>query len=100
MFASPLYIGMATVLKVRLAKHKELIERFRSSIPRDRQTSQSSDAGFAWQIAQRKIPPEKLFVCTCLTSDEHGTAVDVENILNRIESARLSRSRLQIAGAG
>jgi hypothetical protein len=84
MFASPLYIGMATILKSRLAKHKELIERFRSVVPRDGQIARNSDAGFAWQVAKRKIPPERLFVFTCSTSSDDGTAVDIENILNRI----------------
>lgn len=84
MFASPLYIGMATVLRSRLARHKELIERFRSVVARDGQPNRNSDAGFAWQVAKRKIPPERLFVFTCSTTSEDGTAVDVENILNRI----------------
>ncbi|NUB11401.1 hypothetical protein GAY28_00995 [Azospirillum brasilense] len=84
MFASPLYIGMATVLRSRLARHKDLIERFRTVVPRDGQTSRNSDAGFAWQVAKRKIPPERLFVFTCSTSSDDGTVVDVENILNRI----------------
>lgn len=84
MFASPLYIGMATILRSRLARHKELIERFRSMVPRDGQVSRSSDAGFAWQVAKRKIPPERLFVFTCSTESDDGTAVDIENILNRI----------------
>jgi len=84
MFASPLYIGMATILRSRLAKHKELIERFRSVVPRDGQIARNSDAGFAWQVAKRRIPPERLFVFTCSTSSDDGTAVDIENILNRI----------------
>ncbi len=84
MFASPLYIGMATVLRVRLAKHKELIERFRSTVPRDGQVDRNSDAGFAWQVAKRKIPPERLVVFTCSTASDDGTATDIENILNRI----------------
>lgn len=84
MFASPLYIGMATVLRTRLARHKDLIEKYRSTAPRDGRISRSSDAGFAWQIAKRKIPPERLFVFTCSIAGDDGTAVDVENILNRI----------------
>ncbi|WP_375590103.1 hypothetical protein ABWH89_04375 [Hoeflea alexandrii] len=84
MFASPLYIGMATVLRTRLAQHKRLIESFRTSEPRDGEVSRGRDAGFAWQIAQRKIPPERLFVFTCLTPSDSDTAVDIENILNRI----------------
>lgn len=84
MFASPLYIGMATVLRNRLSRHKELIERFRSVVPRDGHVSRNSDAGFAWQVAKRKIPPERLFVYTCSMTSDDGTAVDIENILNRI----------------
>jgi hypothetical protein len=84
MFASPLYIGMATILRARLAKHKELIEKFRSTVPRDGQVTRNSDAGFAWQVAKRKIPPERLIVFTCSTASDDGTTVDIENILNRI----------------
>lgn len=92
MFTSPLYIGMATVLRSRLTRHKELIERFRSATPRDGQTSRSSDAGFAWQVAKRKIPPERLLVFTCVISSDDGTAVDIENILNRICHPILGRN--------
>ena len=84
MFASPLYIGMATVLRTRLSRHKELIERFRSARPRSDQDDRSSDAGFAWQIAKRRIPPERLSVFTCSVEENGDIAVDVENILNRI----------------
>ncbi len=84
MFTSPLYIGMAAVLRVRLAHHKKLIEKFRTVMPRDGQTNQSSDAGFAWQVAKRKIPPERLIVYTYSILSDDGTAVDIENILNRI----------------
>lgn len=92
MFASPLYMGMATVLRTRLARHKELIERFRSITPRDGQIARNSDAGFAWQVAKRKIPPERLCVFTCPMPTDDGTAVDVENILNRIYYPILGRN--------
>lgn len=86
MFASPLYIGMAKVLRSRLANHKKLIEQFRSSVPRDGQTIRNSDAGFAWQIAKRKIPPERLLIYTCPISSDDGTAVDIENILSDVSA--------------
>ena len=92
LFASPLYIGMATRLRSRLGRHKELIERYRTTQPRDGQAVRGSDAGFAWQIAKRRIPPERLFVCTCTISADDGTAVDVENILNRIYYPILGRN--------
>lgn len=84
LFASPLYIGMATKLRSRLGRHKQLIERYRAAQPPDGQPVRESDAGFAWQVAKRRIPPERLFVCTCAISTDDGIAVDVENILNRI----------------
>ena len=92
LFASPLYIGMATRLRGRLGRHKELIERYRTTQSRDGRADRGSDAGFAWQIAKRRIPPERLFVCTCTISADDGTAVDVENILNRIYYPILGRN--------
>lgn len=83
MFASPLYMGMAGELRSRLATHKALIERYRLH-RQGEEPVRNSDAGFAWQVAKRKIPPDRLIVFTCTTAADDKTAVDIENILNRI----------------
>ena len=92
LFASPLYIGMASKLRRRLSRHKALIEEFRSLVPRDINEDVESDAGFALQVAKRKIPPERLFVVTCSMPSSDGTQVDIENILNRIYYPILGRN--------
>ncbi|MBS1038816.1 hypothetical protein [Gluconobacter cerinus] len=92
MFASPLYIGMATNLQTRLATHKSLIERYRRVHRQEPESSRSTDAGFAWQIAKRKIPPDRLIVFTCTTETDGNTAVDIENILNRVYYPILGRN--------
>lgn len=93
MFASPLYIGMSVNLRSRLGQHKRLIERYRQMRLRETPQLQSSDAGFAWQIAKREISPDRLFVFTCEIGDaDDGTATDIENILNRLYYPILGRN--------
>jgi hypothetical protein len=92
MFASPLYMGMATELRTRLATHKSLIERYRRLHRQEVEPARNTDAGFAWQIAKRKIPPDRLIVFTCTTPADDKTAVDIENILNRIYYPILGRN--------
>lgn len=92
MFASPLYMGMATELRTRLATHKSLIERYRRLHRQEAEPARNTDAGFAWQIAKRKIPPDRLIVFTCTTAADDKTAVDIENILNRIYYPILGRN--------
>lgn len=92
MFASPLYMGMAGQLRSRLATHKSLIERYRRLHRQGDEPARDSDAGFAWQIAKRRIPPDRLVVFTCTTPADDNTAVDIENILNRIYYPILGRN--------
>ncbi len=92
MFASPLYMGMAGQLRSRLATHKGLIERYRRLHRLEDEPARDSDAGFAWQIAKRRIPPDRLVVFTCTTPADDNTAVDIENILNRIYYPILGRN--------
>ena len=91
MFASPIYLGMSDNLRNRLAGHKALIERYRSPNMR-RGRPGTADAGFAWQVAQRRIPPERLFVYTCVTESGSGIELDLENVLNRIFYPILGRN--------
>ena len=92
MFASPLYMGMAGELRTRLATHKALIERYRRLHRQGDEPARNSDAGFAWQVAKRRIPPDRLVVFTCTTAADANTAVDIENILNRIYYPILGRN--------
>ena len=92
MFASPLYMGMAGELRTRLATHKALIERYRRLHRQGDEPARNSDAGFAWQVAKRRIPPDRLIVFTCTTAADDKTAVDIENILNRIYYPILGRN--------
>jgi hypothetical protein len=99
--ASPLYIGMAKSLRVRLKQHKRLIEVYRDSKllrpqPVEIQDEASiRDHCFAREIALREIPPSRLIVATtelahsATYDDEH---VDIENILNRIHFPLLGRN--------
>lgn len=92
MFASPLYMGMAAELRTRLATHKALIEKYRRLHKQGEEPVRNSDAGFAWQVAKRRIPPDRLIVFTCTTTADDKTAVDIENILNRIYYPILGRN--------
>lgn len=96
MFASPLYMGMAKDLRIRLATHKSLIERYRRHHRQEAEPIRDTEAGFAWQIAKRKIPPDRLIVFTCTTAAttaaDDKTAVDIENILNRVYYPILGRN--------
>lgn len=92
MFASPLYMGMAGELRSRLATHKGLIEKYRRLHRQGEEPLRNSDAGFAWQVAKRRIPPDRLIVFTCTTPADDNTAVDIENILNRIYYPILGRN--------
>jgi hypothetical protein len=91
-FASPIYIGMAANLRSRVATHKRLIEQFRSDVLFNPDSADEQDAGFGRQVALRRIPPERLVVYTRTTTDIHGIANDVENILNRIYYPVLGRN--------
>ncbi len=94
-FASPLYIGMAQNLRDRLGIHRRLIEKFRQRNFFDRTTESQispAEAGFARQVAQRKLPPERLFVVVCAVDTVDGAHVDVENLLNRIYYPVLGRN--------
>jgi hypothetical protein len=92
-FASPLYIGMSVNLRTRLGKHKSLIEKYRVARLNETPPQRNSDAGFAWQIAKRQVPPDRLFVFTCVIgSDDENTAIDIENVLNRLYYPILGRN--------
>jgi hypothetical protein len=92
-FASPIYIGFSDNLQVRIGQHRALIERFRRGTSGWHEgDSNRRDAGFANQVVKRGLPPERLFVVTCLVESAENIHTDVENILNRIYYPILGRN--------
>lgn len=92
-FASPLYIGMSVNLRARLGKHKSLIEKYRLAHRKETLPQRNSEAGFAWQIAKRQVPPDRLVVFTCIIGNgDENAAVDIENVLNRLYYPILGRN--------
>jgi hypothetical protein len=96
-FASPIYIGMsAEGLRGRIGTHKSLIERLRKRSSANDTTEDdigdAGDAGFAKRVVKRGIPPERLFVTTCVIDSQDDIHVDIENILNRIYYPILGRN--------
>ncbi len=93
-FASPIYIGVAKVLRVRLLRHKSLIEAFANSAalePLDAQLDQDDsdeavrDSSFARQVsAIRKFNSANLVVSTLPIEVDEDLRYDLENVLNRI----------------
>jgi hypothetical protein len=91
-FVSPLYIGMADNLRVRLVKHKSIIIKLRDALADNDMSLSVEEAGLAKQIVARNLDPMKLFVLyrpVSGLSDEH---TDIENILNRITFPLLGRN--------
>lgn len=94
-FASPIYVGMSDNLRVRLLRHRTLIERYRQEDFRrslEMVTGHSEDAGFARRVVSRKIPPDRLFAMICEADDVDGLHVDAENLLNRMYYPILGRN--------
>lgn len=88
-FSSPIYIGMADNLRIRLLKHKKLIERYRErgafNLRHDIEGDfGDSDANFALRVCKRNIIPTRLFVYIKTFEKEGKQYIDIENILNRI----------------
>lgn len=88
LFATPLYIGVATHLRTRLAQHKNAILKY-ASIHHER-----DGHSFAGEIQKRGIPPNRLVV-HCMTADSlkfskldldtsKKVAEAVESALNRM----------------
>jgi len=92
-FASPIYIGVAKVLRDRLLHHKTLIEKFANAaavesaetpIPDELDPEDIRDHSFAREVAIRQFNTSNLLVCTMpLEVDEH-LRYDLENVLNRL----------------
>lgn len=94
LFASPIYIGVATRLRERLLQHVRLIDYYqhiKASVVADAQPMQtaneeeSSDHKFAYEVSMvRGFRPSNLVVNTLQLSVNDSIRYDLENILNRI----------------
>ena len=94
LFASPIYIGVATRLRERLLQHVRLIDYYQhvkaSAVP-DAQPIEisneedDSDHKFAYEVSMvRGFRPSSLIVNTLELPVNDGIRYDLENILNRI----------------
>ncbi|MER9632700.1 hypothetical protein [Mesorhizobium sp. M0228] len=91
-FASPIYIGMSEKLRLRLKRHKALIEKYGELPDIGLSEEEQRDQSFAREVRARNIPPSRLFVVATVISGPPGTYVDIENILNRIHYPLLGRN--------
>jgi hypothetical protein len=94
-FAAPLYIGMAKNLRTRLRTHKHLIEGGLEKLRLNTRPDVTSkrDAGFAMEVLRRQLAIERLSVYVHeLPAAAADSAVDVENLLNRINYPVLGRN--------
>lgn len=88
-FASPIYIGMAANLNIRLRRHKNLIERYKAAAGRTVEKDPSNPMGsedhsFAREVVNRCFSPNGLAVAVRIIDTPDSVHVDAENILNRI----------------
>jgi hypothetical protein len=94
LFASPIYIGVATRLRERLLQHVRLIDYYqhiRASAVADAQPmhttneEENSDHKFAYEVSMiRGFRPSSLIVNTLQLPVNDSIRYDLENILNRI----------------
>lgn len=97
-FASPLYIGMAERLGVRLNQHRMLIERYRARQSHYYDSSSefyfqgARDHGFAKHVSKLHMDPMRLFVFVRFISGEDKPYLDIENMLNRIHYPLFGRN--------
>ena len=97
MFASPLYIGMSSSIKLRVMQHMNFIKKYKESTnnPFIRLTDDEISAeekSFAQRVVERGIPSSRLFLVYQTTDTELDIQVDVENIVNRIYYPILGRN--------
>lgn len=90
-FMSPIYIGMADNLNIRLCKHKALIEKFkRDSITFDNFSDR--DESFAARVVSRGMIETRLKVNIKYIESENNIHNLMENILNRMNYPVLGRN--------
>jgi len=93
LLASPLYIGMAKNLNVRVAQHRGLVLRRRESnfdwlAENDEEVA---DRSFAESVVSRSLVPYRLSVAVMLF-ESADAILDLENVLNRIFFPILGRN--------
>ena len=90
-FSSPIYIGMAENLQIRLKKHKSLIDEYRKN-ELNHLDLDDRDENFAARVAARKMLTKNLFVTVQYTESEHKLHNILENLINRINYPVLGRN--------
>lgn len=88
-FASPIYIGCSIALRRRLRGHTRLMQQLREGLeplPHPEDTETATDHSFARDaIVHRRLDPNELWVAVMPVEGlDRDTALDVENVLNRI----------------
>lgn len=94
-FTAPLYVGMASNLRRRLTGHKRYIETLLEGarLPEGQDSERSRDHSFAEEVYNRGMRPAGLQVMTlALPEEQAAIAVDVENLLNRLNYPVLGRN--------
>lgn len=95
-FMSPLYIGMASNLVVRILKHKFLIEQYgNTGIPAEidcDNVEDKRDHDYASRVVKRKLTETNLYVVLKEIDKEYSLHNITENILNRINYPILGRN--------
>lgn len=95
-FMSPLYIGMAKKLVVRLKKHKSLIQDYREyGVPKsfiNNNVDEISDHNFASRIITKNFSETNLYVVIQNIDEINSLNNVMENILNRINYPILGRN--------
>ena len=89
--SSPIYIGMADSLRVRLKIHRELIERFKGeNVIVDSQ--EDRDHNFAARVVSRKMLTKNLCVSVRYVESNIKLHNLLENLINRINYPVLGRN--------
>jgi hypothetical protein len=91
-FSSPLYIGMANNLSMRLNKHKNLIIRYRENPNIDKDTEDMPDESFAQRIIKKGYIINNLYVAINSMGENNEISGLLENIINRINFPILGRN--------
>jgi hypothetical protein len=95
LFASPIYIGVATRLRERLLQHVRLIDQLQNlrasavedihSVPTGATEDEDSDHKFAYEVSMvRGFRPSSLIVNTLELPVNDSIRYELENVLNRI----------------
>lgn len=90
-FSSPIYIGMADNLNVRLNNHKRLIDKFKKEkVTND--NFDDRDENFAARVASKQMLTKNLYVSIKTVESDSRLHTTLENLMNRINYPVLGRN--------